>query len=125
MLKKGFRQLLTEAAAAIETVTVEDALKLQGDPDVIFVDVRDQTERAAGTIPGSVHAPRGFLEFVADPESPMHDPALASGKRLILFCASGGRSSLAAKTIQDMGLPRVSHMAGGFTAWVRSGGPSE
>ncbi|HUI18781.1 MAG TPA: rhodanese-like domain-containing protein, partial [Alphaproteobacteria bacterium] len=67
----------------------------------------------------------GFLEFIADPESPMHKPALSSGRRLILYCASGGRSALAAKTLRDMGIAQVCHMAGGFGGWVQSGGPAE
>jgi rhodanese-related sulfurtransferase len=124
-LKKGFKQLLAEANAQIETVSVRDALALVGDPNVVFVDIRHADEReASGAIRGAVHAPRGFLEFQADPESPMHRPELGSGKRLVLYCASGGRSALAAKTLQDMGVPRVCHMAGGFTAWKEADGPT-
>jgi len=65
------------------------------------------------------------VPFIADPEAPMHDPALSSGKRLVLYCASGGRSALAAKTLRDMGIANVCHMAGGFGAWVEAGGPAE
>jgi rhodanese-related sulfurtransferase len=123
-LKKGFKQLLAEANAQIETISVRDALALVGDPNTVFVDIRHRDEReASGGVRGAVHSPRGFLEFQADPESPMHLPELGSGKRLILYCASGGRSALAAKTLQDMGVPRVSHMAGGFTAWKQAEGP--
>lgn len=122
-LKKGFKQMLAEANAQIETISVRDALALVGDPNTIFVDIRHADEReATGAVAGALHAPRGFLEFFADPESPMHKPELGSGKRLILYCASGGRSALAAKTLQDMGVPRVSHIAGGFTAWKEAGG---
>lgn len=122
-LKKGFKQMLAEANAVIDTIPVQHALGLVHDSSVQFVDIRDQTERAAnGSIPGAVHAPRGLLEFIADPESPLHKPELASGKRLVLFCASGGRSALAAKTLKDMGLANVSHVAGGFTAWKTAGG---
>jgi rhodanese-related sulfurtransferase len=125
MLKKGFKQLLAEANAVIETVSIIDARRLHEQGDAVFVDIRDGGERAQGRIPGSVHAPRGFLEFIADPEGPMHNPAFASGKRLVLYCASGGRSALAAKTLHDMGVANVSHMAGGFGAWAQSGGPVE
>ena len=122
-LQKGFKQMLAEANAVIDTISVQQALGLVNDSSVHFVDIRDQAERAAnGSIPGAVHAPRGLLEFIADPESPLHKPALASGKRLVLFCASGGRSALAAKTLKDMGLANVSHVAGGFTAWKTAGG---
>jgi rhodanese-related sulfurtransferase len=124
-MTKSVKQMIGEASAAIEMLSVEQALALQGNPDVQFVDVRDQTELAAqGTIAGAVHAPRALLEFIADPESPMHRPELASGKRLVLFCAAGGRSTLAAKTLKDMGIERTASLAGGFTAWKASGGPS-
>ena len=70
----------------------------------MFVDVRETAEREkTGTVKGAVHAPRAFLEFMADPASERHIPELSSGKRLVLFCASGGRSALAAKTLKDMG----------------------
>ncbi|HZS82150.1 MAG TPA: rhodanese-like domain-containing protein [Stellaceae bacterium] len=124
MLKRGVKQLVAEANAEVETLSVADALKLAGDPDTVFVDVRESVERRqSGGIKGSVHVPRGFLEFQADPESPAHNPALSSGKKLVLYCASGGRSALAAKTLQDMGLRRVAHLAGGFSAWQQAGGP--
>jgi rhodanese-related sulfurtransferase len=123
-MKKGFKQLLAEANAMIETVSVQDALKSANDPSVQFVDIRDQAELAStGTIPGAVHAPRGLLEFLADPESPIHKKPLSSGKKLVLFCASGGRSALAAKTLAEMGVDKVCHMAGGFTAWKAANGP--
>lgn len=126
MLKRGAKQLLAEANAEITTVTAPEALGLVADPGVVFVDVRETIERQkTGGIKGSVHAPRGFLEFFADPDSPMHLAALSSGKRLVLYCAAGGRSALAAKTLADMGVPNVSHMAGGFGAWQQAGGPVE
>ena len=125
-LTRGFKQLLAEANAMIETISVKDALALVGDPGVVFVDIRHADERAAnGAVRGSVHAPRGFLEFMADPDSPMHKPELGSGKRLVLLCASGGRSALSARTLQEMGVPRVCHVAGGFAAWKEAGGPVE
>lgn len=122
-LTKGFKQLLAEANAQIETISVKDALALAGDPAAVFVDIRHADERAAGAVAGAVHAPRGFLEFMADPASPMHKAELGSGKRLVLYCASGGRSALAAKTLMDMGVPHVCHVAGGFAAWKEAGGP--
>jgi rhodanese-related sulfurtransferase len=122
-LKKGFKQMLAEANAAIETISVHDAFELVGDADSVFVDIRHSDERSAnGAVDGAVHAPRGFLEFMADPESPMHKP---SGKRLVLYCASGGRSALAAKTLVVMGVANVCHIAGGFAAWKEAGGPVE
>ena len=126
MVTRGFRQMLAEANAMIETISVPDAQALVGDPDVVFVDVRETVERqTSGGIKGSVHAPRGFLEIIADPESPMHIDSLASGQRLVLYCGSGGRSALAAKTLMDMGLEKVCHIAGGYGAWVEAGGPTD
>ncbi|MCH9019699.1 MAG: rhodanese-like domain-containing protein [Proteobacteria bacterium] len=126
MVQRGFKQLIAEANSVIETITVPQALTLVGDPGVQFVDVRETAERQqSGTIQGAVHAPRGFLEFHVDPESPMHNPALSAGKRLVLFCGSGGRSALAAKTLHDMGVANVCHIAGGFAAWRDGEGPTE
>ena len=78
-----------------------------------------------GRIPGAIHAPRGLLEFHADPESPLHKPELSSGKRLVVYCASGGRSALGAKTLKDMGIDNVANMLGGFTGWKEAGGEIE
>ncbi len=126
MVTRGFKQMLAEANAVIETISVHDAQALVGDPEVVFVDVRETVERqASGGIKGSVHVPRGFLEFIADPEGPMHVDSLASGKRLVLYCGSGGRSALAAKTLMDIGLEIVCHIAGGYAAWVEAGGPTD
>lgn len=126
MVAKGFKQLLTEANAVIDTVSVHDAIEGHGQRGIVFVDIRETVElQQSGTVPGAVHAPRGFLEFMADPEGPMHKPELASGSRLLLFCASGGRSALAAKTLVDMGVENVAHIAGGFTAWQQADGPVE
>ncbi|MCH7931218.1 MAG: rhodanese-like domain-containing protein [Proteobacteria bacterium] len=126
MVQRGFKQLIAEANSVIETITVAQALTLVGDPGVQFVDVRETVERQqSGTIQGAVHAPRGFLEFHVDPESPMHNPALSAGKRLVLFCGSGGRSALAAKTLHDMGVKNVCHIGGGFAAWCDGEGPTE
>ena len=80
MVTKGVRQLLMEANDAADTIEVPEALELVGQEDVVFVDVRESHERAQGFVPGSIHAPRGFLEFIADPEGPMHNPAFTSGQ---------------------------------------------
>lgn len=85
--------------------------------------IREAAEREQGTVPGSVHAPRSFLEFHADPESDAHNPVFSSGNRLVLFCRSGGRSALAARTLMDMGVPGVCHIAGGFAAWDAANAP--
>ena len=126
MQKRGFKQMLAEANAAIDTISVHDALELVEDPEVAFIDVRDQAERLqTGAIKGAVHVSRGFLEFKADPESPMFDPVFKNKSRLILYCATGGRSTLATKTLLDMGYSNVSHIAGGYAAWTSAGGATE
>lgn len=118
---KSAGEMVAEANAALDTVSIDEARALIGVDDVVFVDVREKDEVAKGRIPGSVHVARGLLEFIADPESPMHNPALSSEKRLVVYCASGGRSALAGKTLKDMGAARVSNMLGGMNAWQKAG----
>ena len=118
-------QLIGEALAEVSSISVDEALELVDGGDAVFVDVRERAEHSAGAIAGAVAAPRGFLEFIADPTSPMHNAALSSGKRLVIYCASGGRSALAAKTLQDMGYSDVANLTGGFQAWTETGGPTE
>ena len=123
---KSAAEMIAEANAAVGTVSVEEAKQLVGRDDVVFVDVREGAELAnQGRIPGAVHAPRGHLEFYADPGAPRHLPELASGKRLVVYCASGDRSALAAKTLKDMGIEKTANMLGGFTAWKQAEGEIE
>jgi rhodanese-related sulfurtransferase len=125
-IKKGYKQLLAEANAEIETLTPEQAIALQGQDDVVFVDLRDPREMdREGKLPGAFACTRGMLEFWIDPESPYHKPLFAEPKRFVFFCAGGWRSALAAKTAQDMGLAHVAHIEGGFSAWKQAGGPAE
>ena len=125
-LKIGYKQMLADAEREIETLSVRDAIELHGNPDVTFVDLRDPRELVReGKIPGAFHATRGMLEFWVDPESPYHKDVFASGKRFVLYCQSGWRSALAAQTITRMGLERVAHVGGGFSAWKEAGGPVE
>lgn len=123
MRGKGFREMVAEANAAVDTLSAAEAIAAVDDADTLFVDVREADECAKGGIPGALHVPRGLLEFVADPTSPMHKPALSRGRRLIVYCASGGRSALAAKTLRDMGIGRAANMLGGIAEWRRKGGP--
>jgi rhodanese-related sulfurtransferase len=123
---KSVRDLLAEANAVVVTLTAEEAIGLFGDSQIAFVDLREQSELdASGWIPGAVHAPRGMLEFYIDPSSRMHMREFSSGKRILFYCAGGGRSALAAKTAMEMGLTNVAHVGGGFRAWVQAGGPVE
>ena len=125
-MASGYKAMLDAARAEIDNLAADKACLMQGDEDVVFVDLRDIRELGReGKIPGAFHAPRGMLEFWIDPSSPYHKDIFASGKHLIFYCASGWRSALAAKTAQDMGVRRVSHIDGGFTAWKDAGGPVE
>ena len=121
---KSAKELVAEANSRVTTVTVQDAIGLVNDPETVFVDLRDSAElQRDGKIPGAVHINRGMLEFTLDPTLPYHNPIFSSGKKILFYCASGGRSSLAADTAQNMGLTRVSHLGGGFKNWKEANGP--
>jgi len=112
------------AAANVEVTvwSVEDASAKLGSESVLFVDIRDIRELwRDGTIPEAYHAPRGMLEFWVDPSSPYARDIFQQEKTFVLFCASGWRSALAAKTLKDMGFENVAHIDGGFTAWKDAG----
>jgi rhodanese-related sulfurtransferase len=122
----GSDAMVAAAAREIETVPAEEAVKLLGRNDVVFVDIRDIRElKREGRIPGAFHCPRGMLEFWIDPQSPYHKPVFADEKKFIFFCAGAKRSALATQTAQNMGLKPVAHLAGGFGAWKKAGGPVE
>lgn len=121
-LKKGVKEFMAEAAEQVETISVQDAMALS-DSEAVIIDIRDAGElKKEGRIPHSTHVPRGMLEFMADPELPYHNPVFSSGKKLVLHCASGGRSALSVMTLQTMGFDNVCHIGGGFSAWVEANG---
>jgi rhodanese-related sulfurtransferase len=125
-ISKGYKELLAEANADIETLSVPNAQKLLADDSVVFVDLRDPRElEREGRMPGAFHCPRGMLEFWIDPESPYAKPIFQEDKKFVFFCAGGWRSALAAKTAQDMGLKPVAHIEGGFGEWKKQGGMIE
>jgi rhodanese-related sulfurtransferase len=130
-ITRGYKTLLEEANAEIETIDAADAVKRfpqggVGLVDVVIVDLRDPREvEREGRIPGSFHCPRGMLEFWIDPESPYAKPVFQQDKMFVFQCASGWRSALAAKVAQEMGLRPVAHLGGGFTAWREAGGAVE
>lgn len=122
-LKLGVMQMVAAANARIRTLSLDEAKALHGQPDHLFVDIRDPRElEREGVIPGAFHATRGMLEFWVDPESPYYKPVFGEDKTFVLFCGGGWRSALAAATLQDMGLDKVCHIGGGFKAWKDSGG---
>lgn len=121
-ITKGYKQLIDEARAKIKTLSLEEAKAKLGDPNVVFVDIRDIREiEREDMIPNAFHAPRGMLEFWVDPESPYHKEIFSSGKEFILYCQSAWRSSLATLALQEMGLSPISHIEGGYKAWKEAG----
>ena len=112
------------AAAKSETnaVSPQQAFVKQQAGTAVLIDIRDIRElQREGRVHGAFHAPRGMLEFWADPQSPYHKDIFAQPYDLILFCASSWRSALAAKTLQDMGMTNIYDMDGGFAAWKAAG----
>ncbi|MBV1889483.1 MAG: rhodanese-like domain-containing protein [Gammaproteobacteria bacterium] len=123
---KSIKTLVADAQALIETISAEEAITLAQQEDVELIDIRDIRElHREGKIPGANHSPRGMLEFWVDHESPYHKPLFASGKRFILYCASGWRSALATRALQEMGLKPICHIEGGFNGWKQAGGDVE
>jgi len=118
MLKRGFKTMLAEANSVIETISIQDLPYHLEDNHALLVDVRETVEREReGAIPGSIHISRGLLEFKADPESPVYCTDLTTDSRVIVYCGTGGRSALAAKTLMEMGYRDVASLAGGYAAW--------
>jgi rhodanese-related sulfurtransferase len=119
------KQMMEIANAAVPRVTPAEARAMIEKGNVLVVDVRDASELATnGKVAGAVHVPRGMIEFRADPESPYHDVNFNKDKTVITYCASGGRSALAGKTLKDMGYTKVFNL-GPFKDWLESGGETE
>jgi rhodanese-related sulfurtransferase len=118
-------QRVRDAKARVENLSVDDIAR-ELEAGALLVDLRESEERREhGAIPGAVHMPRGMLEFYADPTLPYHRPELTPDRRIILHCASGGRSALGADLLRDMGYANVAHLDGGLTAWKSAGRPVE
>ena len=125
-LKISSAQLVETARSRIEEVETTDMLGMVDDPNVVIVDIRDIRERQrSGFIPGSVHAPRGMIEFWVDPDSPYFKDVFAQeGKKYVFHCASGWRSAVTVAALQDMGF-EAAHLKDGFSTWEKSGGAVE
>jgi rhodanese-related sulfurtransferase len=120
---KTAAQLVADAKQRIENLTPDQFAAETKRGEALVVDLREPEERAQnGAVPGATNAPRGMLEFYADPSSAYHRPEFEPARRTILYCASGGRSALAVETLQHMGYTSVAHLDGGFKAWLASGG---
>ncbi len=119
-------EMVGAAKAVVENLSPDTVAKEIQGGQAVLVDIRETEELVQnGCIPGSIHLPRGMLEFYADPTSPYHRKELDPGQRVILHCASGGRSALAARTLQQLGYTDVAHLDGGIAAWAAAGNPVE
>lgn len=123
---KTVAAMVTEAKSRIENLPPTAVATELKSGKTLLVDIREPEERVQnGVIKGSVHAPRGMIEFYADPTTPYHRPEFEFDRRIILQCASGGRSALATATLAALGYTRVAHLDGGFKAWKEQGFPTE
>jgi rhodanese-related sulfurtransferase len=122
-ITKSSKDIVKSALEVVPAISVEEALVLQDSQEHVFVDLRDGNEQAkSGVIRGAVASSRGMMEFHIDPESPAHKPEFNQDKTYIFYCASGGRSALAAQVAMEMGLSPVVNLAGGIAAWKKAGG---
>ena len=118
--------MIASARLLIVSISVIEAAELQRLDAATLIDLRDVGElKDVGMVPNAFHAPRGMIEFWADPDSPYHKSIFHTDRKLILFCASGLRSALAVRTLQDMGMHNVLDMEGGITEWKMQGLPME
>jgi rhodanese-related sulfurtransferase len=124
-IKISSQQLVDTARREVKTYSAAQAKDLMAsNPSMVLVDIRDirELQTPDGTPAGSMHAPRGMLEFWVDPASKYHKPIWADeSKEFVLFCGLGWRSALAAKTLQDMGMTNIAHIDGGFKAMQEAG----
>jgi len=125
-LKTTAAQMVAAARKRVTEIETPDLIAKVDDPNVVIVDIRDIRERQrSGFIPGSIHAPRGMIEFWVDPDSPYFKPVFGQDDKTYVFhCASGWRSALTVATLQDMGF-EAAHLREGFSTWEAQGGPVE
>ena len=119
---KSSQTLVSEALSEVKTITADEALKLSNEGACTLIDIREKGELdKTGRIENSNHIPRGMLEFWLDPEGPYFKSGkIDMNKEMVLFCAGGLRSALAAKALKEMGFEKVSHIEGGFAAITQS-----
>ena len=122
MVIKSSQTLVSEALSKVKTITADEALKLSNEDKCTLIDIREKGELdKTGRIENSNHIPRGMLEFWLDPEGPYFKSGkIDMNKEMVLFCAGGLRSALAAKSLKEMGFEKVSHIDGGFAAISQS-----
>jgi rhodanese-related sulfurtransferase len=124
--RKTVEEMVEAAKTRIENLSIGQLHAELAAGGVQLLDIRDVRERQAlGWIPGALHVPRGMLEFWVDPTSPYYRGRVDPEKRIVLYCAAGGRSALAADVLRDMGFPNVAHLEVGFNGWSAAGMPTE
>jgi rhodanese-related sulfurtransferase len=115
--------LVAAAKARIENLTPDQVAQELAN-GALLVDIREPEERSMnGAIEGNIHAARGMLEFYADPTSAYHREEFDPGKRIVLYCASGGRSALAVEALQALGYRHIAHLDTGIKGWIEAGKP--
>ncbi len=125
-IERGFKSLVAAAEARVEALSPTQLREKMGQSGVLLVDLRDIRElQREGRIPGSLHIPRGMLEFWVDPASPYYRREFDTAEELVLYCNKGWRSALAASSLLDMGVTQVSHLAGGMERWQEQDGAVE
>jgi len=122
-MSKTAMEMIQEARAQVDTIAPKDAARELSSGEAVFLDVREAEEWQHGHIEGSVPAPRGILEFFADPTSPRHKKQLDPDGRVIVICHSGARAALAAATLKEMGYGNVAILEGGLKGWSDAGLP--
>ena len=124
--RKTVRQMVEEAKARIENLSTDQLQQELARGGIQLLDIRDIRERQRlGWIPGALSVPRGMLEFWLDPTSEYYQGKVDPEKRIVLYCAAGGRSALAADVLREMGFPDVAHLEVGFNGWAATGLPVE
>ena len=124
--RKTVNDMVEEAKSRIENLGIGQLQSELAAGEIQLLDIRDVRERQAlGWIPGALHVPRGMLEFWVDPTSPYYRGRVDPEKRIVLYCAAGGRSALAADVLREMGFPNVAHLEAGFNGWSAAGMPVE
>jgi rhodanese-related sulfurtransferase len=116
--QKGFQDLVAEAKRKITEISPSDAAAKAKSGDAVIVDVREKDEFDESHIPDAVHVSRGLLELEVEDKFPDRNT------EIICHCGGGGRSALAAESLQKMGYKNVRSMAGGFKAWKAAGFPT-
>lgn len=121
---KSVMDMVKQAKSGIENLTPDQVVEELSNNNATLIDLREIEElKQNGRIAGSIHAPRGMVEFYADPTTPYYRPEFDKNKRMIFHCAGGGRSALTVATLLEMGYENIAHLDGGIKAWKESGKP--